>query len=232
MKRNSSIFLFALESIFNPQKQRNYSFLREYDSLALNSTLFTTNFQNLYTLNPRLNLTLCFDNADRNHLPSEIQKANIPTLFSDTSDPESCLKLLAEKYFSNSPNNLIIFSHAIGVSLSHIQKIFSLLAKDDETLVIGSGGDDTVSFIGFNNFNKDLFGSLPKENLTVDSILRHPDNSQYFIYNLKEFINVLTLEDFKTLYKDLSRRESWTYCSREMHERFTNLFIEYKELLK
>ncbi|QQS37433.1 MAG: hypothetical protein IPM56_05610 [Ignavibacteriales bacterium] len=232
MKRNSSIFLFSKEPIFNPQKQRNYSFLREFDSLALNSTLFTTNFQNLYTLNPRLNLTLCFDNADKNYVPSEILKANITTLYSDMNDPESCLKVLSEKYFSFTPKNLMIFSHTIGISLSHIQKIFGLLSKDDETLVVGTGDDGTISLLGFNNFNRDFFGDFQKESLTVDNLLRRVEPSRYFIFMMKNFINVLTLDDFKLLYKDLSRRESWTYCSQEMHERFTNLFIEYKELLR
>ncbi len=219
------------EPVFNSHKQNIYPFLREYDSIALNSTLFTTNFQNLYTLNPRLNLTLCFDNADKNHIPAEIQKANIPTLYSDLTDTESCLRLLSEKYFSSSPKNLMIFSYAIGISLSHIQKIFNLLAKDDETLVLGADNAGIISFIGFNNFDKNIFGNFKNETLTVDNILHRIDTSRYFIFIIKEFINVLTLEDFKLLYKDLSRRESWVYCSREMHERFTNLFIEYKELL-
>jgi hypothetical protein len=107
-----------------------------------------------------------------------------------------------------------------------------LLSKDDETLVIGSSADNSISFIGFNNFNKDLFGNFLNENLTFDSLLRRIDTTQYFIFNLKHFINVLTLDDFRILYKDLSKRESWNYCSQEMHESFTNLFIEYKELLK
>ena len=38
--------------------------------------------------------------------------------------------------------------------------------------------------------------------------------------------------DFKNLYIELSKKESLSYFSRQMNERFNNLIIDYKEIPK
>jgi hypothetical protein len=53
-----------------------------------------------------------------------------------------------------------------------------------------------------------------------------------FVHTLNNFMLIETKDDFIKLYNELSKKESMQYCSQNIHEKFTHLFIEYKELLK
>ena len=53
----------------------------------------------------------------------------------------------------------------------------------------------------------------------------------YLLHVLSEFFIVNNFEDFKALYNILSKKESLEFCSQEMHEKFTHLFIEWCLLL-
>jgi hypothetical protein len=53
----------------------------------------------------------------------------------------------------------------------------------------------------------------------------------YFVNVLNGSLFIEDINDFKILYRELSKKESLNYCSQNIHEKFTHLFIEYKELL-
>ena len=69
------------------------------------------------------------------------------------------------------------------------------------------------------------FSKIPNFELTQTDT----DANRIFNLIISKFSDI---QDFKTLYKELSKKESLIYCSQNMHEKFTHLFIEYKELLK
>ena len=68
--------------------------------------------------------------------------------------------------------------------------------------------------------------------MVYDNLLHKVNRYDNFLYVLNHSLTVKTVEDFKTLYSELSKKESLAYCSQQMHERFTHLFIEYKDLLR
>jgi hypothetical protein len=78
----------------------------------------------------------------------------------------------------------------------------------------------------------EMVDNLDLSNLDYDSFLNKIVKFEHFIHVLKDFMLIKNLEDFKTLYDNLSKKESFSYCGQNIHERFTNLFIEYKDLLK
>ena len=63
------------------------------------------------------------------------------------------------------------------------------------------------------------------------SILSLISSKDIFIHTLDNFLSINDFEDIKKLYIELSKKESLSYCSQNMHESFNDLFIEYKELL-
>ena len=66
----------------------------------------------------------------------------------------------------------------------------------------------------------------------LDKFLSYNKSCDYFVNTLSDVISVIDVNDFKKLYTELSLKKSNEYCSQQMHERFTHLFVEYKDLLK
>jgi hypothetical protein len=97
---------------------------------------------------------------------------------------------------------------------------------------LGKSINQKLAFIGFNSFNADLFEGAELHDLDYDFFLNKISKFENFIHILDNFILIKDIEDFKNLYHQLSKKESFAYCSQEIHEKFTNLFIEYKDLLK
>jgi glycosyltransferase A (GT-A) superfamily protein (DUF2064 family) len=232
MKSNSSVYLFTNSAKFNKEFIPDFESFSKDDSFLLYSSLVLNHREIFEQLPKTVNLISCFDDNDKDFLPEEFKENNIQVIFGDTTDKKSLLKRMSHKFFNESTNNLIILSDSIGISCEDIQKAFNLLQIDDEVIVLGKTNNDKVAFIGFNSFNKELFYNIEWDSLTYDYLLAKVNKHENLIHVLGNYMLINSIEDFKNLYAELSRKESLAYCSQNMHERFTNLFIEYKELLK
>jgi hypothetical protein len=80
-------------------------------------------------------------------------------------------------------------------------------------------------------FDNKLFESLLTFNQNYISVLNHLTNRDILIHTLDGYLSIDDFEDIKKLYIELSKKESLSYCSPTLHERFNDLFIEYKDLL-
>lgn len=127
--------------------------------------------------------------------------------------------------------NLLIFPNTIGFSSQDIKRVFDLLLDDGDALVIGKTKENRVCFIGTNFLDEQLINHISESNFEFDDLVKRikRKNVYYFVFN--GYLSVNKLIDFKDLYILLSNRESENFCSENIHEKFTNLFIEYKELL-
>ena len=136
-----------------------------------------------------------------------------------------------QNYFSIFENNILIRADVIGVSKKTMQKIFNMLAIEDDVLVIGKSKNKKVALLGFNNLEINLLDEMFSVDLEYNKFLLEIGKSDLFLNTLNGFQLIENFSDFKNLYIELSKKESLSYCSQQMHERFTNLFIEYKDLL-
>lgn len=232
MKSNSSVYLFSNSPKFNKEFIPGFESFSKDDSELLYSTLVLNYTEIFERLPQNVNIISCLDNSDKEFLPEELNNNRFQTIFGDTSDKKSILKTMSDKYFSKNDNNIIIFSDSIGITHEDILKAINLLQIEDEVIVLGKTNNGKVAFIGFNSFNKELFLDISWDNLTYDYLLAKVNKHENLIHVLGNYMMIKSIEDFKNLYVELSGKESLAYCSQNMHERFTNLFIEYKELLK
>lgn len=230
MKHNSSIYVISLHPVFNKELVPDFeSFDKEhssylYISLLLNQVELTNK------LIEKSNIFFCLDKNDREHLKEKLGRAeNID--FIDTNS-DNLLKGLSEKYFQRFNNNIIIFFNSIGITENDLNNAFNLLSIEDEAVVLGKSINNSISFIGFNSFNSGIFEVADLLNLNYDTYLSKVVKFEHFVHVLDNFMLIKNIDDFKELYDRLSTKESFAYCSQEIHERFTNLFIEYKDLLK
>ncbi len=232
MKSNSAIYFFSLFPVFNPEETPNFSTMDKENSIHFYKSLLFNFIENAGKLSPRVSVVYCFDKTDEDFLPAEITRGSAQTFFGDTSDKINYLKSLADKHFNEYNKNLLVFGNSIGISSGKFKKFIDLLAIEDNAIVIGKAPPDKVAFFGFNNFNTDLFSEINWTDINYENILIETCKHDNFIYSINNFLTVNDNSDFKKLYDELSKKDSLEYCSQEMHERFTHLFIEYKDLLK
>jgi hypothetical protein len=231
-KLNSSIYLFSLHAIFNPDHIPPFESFNAEHSALLYSAL-TENYKEIFeAFVGKINSVFVFDNNDMDFLPGQFNHEGINLFFGNTCNKSKMLKELADKYFINYTNNLLIFSNSICLAANDIQQAFNLLSINDEAVVIGKTATGGITFLGFNTFNHELFDEIDWDNLNYDNFLLYSSKHEHFLHVIDNFLIIRNIEDFKNLYKELSKKESLAYCSQNMHEKFTQLFIEYKDLLK
>lgn len=230
MRHNSAIYIIALTPHFNKEAVIQFNkFDKEYSSY-LHSSLMLNHNELLKNFKSILPVVYFIDEKDKDFLPVEFHDSKI--IFRESGNPNLITNILREKYFSATNKNLIILSNSIGFTSAIIKKIFDLLLVEDNVVVIGKAYNNKVSFIGFNSNQLEIFQGINWCKPDFDSLLAKACKGENYIYVLENFMIMNDAEDFKLLYNELSKKESLSYCSHSMHERFTNLFIEYKDLLK
>ena len=228
----SSIYLFPLHPVFNSEYAPVFeSFDKEHSALLYSA--LTENYRDIFkSFEGKLNSVFIFDEKDRDFLPEQFRSNELNLFFGDTADKSLILKNLSDKYFNNYSNNLLIFSNSICLTSNDIEQALNLLSIKDEAVVIGKSSSGGVTFLGFNSFNPELFGEIDWNNFDYDNFLLFSSKHEHFLHVIDNFLVISNIEDFRIMYKELSKKESLAYCSQNMHEKFTHLFIEYKDLLK
>ena len=230
MKQNSCIYILSLFPVLNKDLVPNFESFDKEHSSYLYTTLLLNHRELADKLSKTSTIIFGFDKNDEGFLIGNLGSTDEIT-FIDFSDI-TVLKNLSEKYFPKFSNNIIIFSNSIGITSEDINKVFNLLCMEDEAIVLGKSNNQSLAFIGFNSFDSNIFEDLKLLDLNYDFFLNRISEFEHFIHVLDNFMLIKNIDDFKNLYLQLSKKESFAYCSQEIHERFTNLFIEYKDLLK
>jgi hypothetical protein len=173
----------------------------------------------------------CLDSEDEEYLPKNFFPQNTSYLFLNASSPNEVYSVLNSKFFDSFKNNLMIRYSAIGISGKDLNKVFNLLSIEDEAIVIGKSQNESNIFLGMNNIIPDVIKKFLMRNLDYNKYLAQISSKDIFLNVIKGYLEIKTFDDFKLLYEELTKKESLNYCSEVMHERFTDLFVEYKELL-
>lgn len=232
IKSNSSIYVFPLHPVLNQENTPSFETFDQENSTLLYSSLYENYKEVLEPFMGKINIVFIFDETDRDLIPPSFFNTNTEIFIGNTNKKSGMLLNLYDKYFSKFHNNLIILSDSIGMRKEHIDKYLGLLTIEDEAFVTGRTEKGSIPFIGFNNFNRELFNSIDWDNFEYNSFLQYSVRHDHFLHVVTDHQVIKNLDDFRQLYKELSKKESMSYCSHNMHERFTHLFIEYKDLLK
>jgi hypothetical protein len=231
-KSNSCICLFPLSTVFSRDKVLVFESMSRDDSSLLYSILYENYSEVLKEVTDLSTIIYCLDEKDKDIIPPDIKEKISDIFWVNSSELNSELKNFNDKYFKKFHNNIIIFAHSIGVTSQDIKKIFSLLEMEDESFFIGRDTDERIALLGFNTYNEDLMGNIVEDRNHYNEVLIKASKHENFVHTLSNFMLMETKEDFKKLYNELSRKESLMYCNQNIHEKFTHLFIEYKDLLK
>lgn len=165
--------------------------------------------------------------ADRHSISKDeesvFEKSNI---FFDSADVSEHLNSQGAHW-----NTIIIKGNAIGLEIKDFTFITGKLDPDIRTVLVFSTAKGQLVAVAS--------GALTFEEL-VEPIIQGFDNEQTLKYFSKYDVQLQALtkgiviedkEDFRKLYDFLSKKQSIPYCSQKIHEKFTEIFIEFKSLL-
>ena len=230
-KKKNCIYVLSLHPVFNGKAAPKFENLSLQDSTILYSHLLANFIEIFASTGLSFELVFCLNEKDENYIPRNFFHDDSIIFFNTSDSVISNIERLEEKYFSIFENNILIRANVIGLSEKTIQKIFNLLAIEDDVLVISKSINKKVTLLGFNKLEINLLDEMFSTVLDYDKFLLEAGKSDLFLNTLNGFQLIENFSDFKNLYIELSKKESLSYCSQQMHERFTNLFIEYKDLL-
>ncbi|MCU7495128.1 MAG: hypothetical protein HF314_18680 [Ignavibacteria bacterium] len=226
------IFIVPPGPVFNAGEVQTFENLSQGDSSLLQSTLYL-NYKDMLSKGPNgYEVIYFFDEKDKDCIPADFEAEGIKKQFIRCAEGWSCIaNFISQKINQDSTNILILFSHTIGISPQKIEKYFNLLNHEDRNMLIGRTSSQMVSLIGVNYFEGRMFDGLTSCYLRLEEFLKYVNRLDNFLFIVDGFNAVEKLDDFRKLYKVLSTKESIEFCSHEIYEQFTHLFIEYKELL-
>lgn len=231
MALKSQIIILPPSAVFDTQSLPPFDNFSAEDSALLYSTLYANHIDVIKRQNGTYEITCLFDRKDEQFIPAEI-KDTVECRYFEVGEKWKLLASVSQqKTGTDNSNILVLLSNTIGITPASLQYLFNLLNNDDNNIITGSSLNGTVAFFGYNFFDPALFGSLGPGSISSDDFLRAANKANGFIFSLKGYHSVGDLEDFRKLYRMLSTKDSIDYCSQSIHEQFTQLFIEYKELL-
>ena len=232
IRPNSGIYLISMRPVFDQNSIIPIGKLDADNTSQLFANLILNHKENLDKIINYTTVTYCFSENDKNYLPDDFTKNGSMKVFGNTKNSLQNIKNIVDRFFASTSINLIVFANSIGVSSTDLRKILDLLTLEADAVVIGKTKRGRVSLIGFNYLNNDLIKEINWGNIEFENLLHKVTKYDNFIYVWENSLLINSGEDFKLLYSELSKKESLEYCSQQMHEKFTHIFIEYKELLK
>jgi hypothetical protein len=195
-------------------------------------SLYLNILENLTGKENKFDVYCIWDELKKDNLPEEFKKENYNFIFTDLSNRKLIFEKLSNKEFLLHKNNLIIISDVIDLKPNDYDQCFNLLSTGNESLVIAKNKDGLIAAFGFNKYSQEIFNSLISSNFNYNDFLSEIQSCEHFMHIINDVLMVKNLSNFKQLYSELSQKKSMSYCSQQMHERFTHLFVEYKDLLK
>jgi hypothetical protein len=146
-------------------------------------------------------------------------------------DDEPTFTALFEKYFHSDDKYFILLGNTFGLSPAYYAGLRNQLGIDEDVCVVHTASEERVCGAGILHIEASTLRFLD-ETTTKDQFIFSPDApDRYFLFS-NGFCLVDTLADFRELYRRLSHRENIHLCSKYFYDQFTEIFIEFKELLK
>jgi hypothetical protein len=231
MKQNA-VYIIPYYSLFKRSNDSNFEQFSDEDFTSLKSTLYLNLLENINSKIDKVDIFRIFDFKDKELLSAEFKDPSQRSIFGEVNDFRLLFQELSVKQFISYKNNIIIFSDVINIRSTDIEQYLKLLTIDDHSLVIAKSSHGKIKVFGFNSYSDELFKYLIDASFMMDKFLSYNKSCAYFVNILNDVLAVNNKNDFKKLYDELSQKKSNEYCSQQMHERFTHLFVEYKDLLK
>ncbi|MDP3150903.1 MAG: hypothetical protein Q8N83_17435 [Ignavibacteria bacterium] len=232
MTNVTNVFFVLTEPIFSKNDCHVYPHFSKPDSSFLYVTLLKNLYEIFSSVLGKEDLFLCLNEKDKEMITltsPPFLSAN--TFYFDEQTFTNDFTSIFEKRKPGARNFIFLRPDFVGLTNQDISQILDLLTLDDDVLVIKKSLHKKIALFATNNYQPEIPELIHKKNFVCESALKKLCGLDYQLYKLKNVFSLEQANDFKELYQMLSRKENYACCSKQMHDRFTHLFIEYKELL-
>ncbi|HCY76441.1 MAG TPA: hypothetical protein DHV28_11010 [Ignavibacteriales bacterium] len=227
-----AIYILPFYSDNDEDLFKSFDGLLEPDITFLKSTLYFNILENLEGKVNNTDIYCIWDATANDQLPEELKNEDYKIIFTNLKNRNELIDKLSTKEFLLYKKNLIVLSDAIAIRSSDYEQYFNLLNVENNSLVIAKTKEDYIAVFGFNNPSNEVISSLVLSNFIYNDFLSRIKSCEHFMHILNDVLLVRDISNFKQLYSELSQKKSMEYCSQKMHERFTHLFVEYKDIVK
>lgn len=232
MMKNNAVYILLLSSFSDKTDNELLCKFSIQDIEYYRITTCLNLIENLLLQKDKLDVFLILNDSDKEKISSDLTENQIKVIQQNHYDLKSILTNLSANKFSSYKNNFLILSDVIDFRPTDLDKHLSVLSIDDKAFSVSKSRFGNIKVFGFNNFNEEFIKYLVESNFILDKFLSYNKSCAYFVNILNDVLEIANQDDFKKLYSELSLKSSYEYCSEKMHERFTHIFIEYKDLLK
>ena len=232
MKNKNLICLFSRHPVFNIKYVPVFEKLNQKNSVYLNTLLLSNYLDLIHKIELKADFACLLDERDKEFVSINYLPAKFNLYYYHPGVKESFAGLLSANNPANYSKSVLIDANSMGVSENTINKILDLLSIEDASIIIGRTTKNKLAFMGVNRYDEELNSGFQAAHFNYDKFLAGISTKNYFLTVLDGFLALNDFDDFRELYFRLSKKNSLAYCSEEMHEKFNNIFIEYKDYLK
>ncbi len=141
------------------------------------------------------------------------------------------LPRLIEKQLKTEEKFFITKSNSFGFFPALFAGLKNYLEIEEDVCVLYASKSERLCALGATRFEDSLLQFLDDRHTKQDFVYSMDSPDRYYIFQNNLFV-VDTVADFRELYRRLSHRENIHLCSKYFYDQFTEIFIEFKELLK
>lgn len=234
MHRTVNVLFYVSKPVFNLFEVEEFPHFDKSNSSFLRRNLLINQFEVVSALDFPVRITALFHQFDISAEGlDELQRfEHLEIVFYEEGNQVQIIREILED--SAEAQDLIVAVNPLVMGLKpqdYVEMVKQVELEDETTFLIRSQ-NGYLSAVAFNYMELKQSDLLLNILNPYDKLLQHilMLNSRPITGGISGTV-VKSTKDFKLLYEYLSAKESIPACSFLMHDRFTELFVEYKELL-
>lgn len=228
-----NVLFYIPKPVFNQFEVAHFEGFDKSSSSSLWKNLLINQIEVISSLKSEYNIFALFHQFDigADGLDELQRFDNLEVLFFEEGHQGEILREITEETRGNQKPLLVVNPLVMGLNKNVYGDLIKLLESEEEISAVIRSLNGYISAIGFNYFEQGQNTIISNLHQHYNKLLPHIMELDSKPLLLSGGIVVKNAHDFKELYVFLSSKESVAACSYGMHDRFTELFVEYKEYL-
>jgi hypothetical protein len=233
MPRPLNVVFFVSKPVFNLYEVEKFASFDKNHSSFLRQNLLINQLEVMESLQIEYRVNLILHQFDIGATGmDELQRfKHLEVVFYEVGDEIEILREILEEDHAGQEVLVVVNPFVIGLINSDYEYLGKIADLEDEISYLIKSSNGFLSVFASNYFERKMINLILNINEPFNKLLKEITSLNSRPIQTTSGLVVKGVSDFKELYSYLSIKESIPSCSYEMHDRFTELFVEYKEYL-